>query len=329
MTTSPQPSPRLSTIIPTGDTVTIRVEDVYPTTIDDLWEAVTDPERLARWIAVVDGEPGLGKTVGVRFTSTFQGYGTVETCDPPHGYTVRVTDDETPDQTMMTVRLSEEPGGTRLVVEDSGIPADEAAAHGAGWQVHLEDLRTVLDGGTPTPWRERWQQLIDDYRGPRLLGTMHAAGEVGALRLQERYDTDIDDLWSAFTDRDRLARWLGEFTGDLELGGSYRNRMYASGATGTGTVVECEPPRRFVVQVGDDDGVGQQEAEVVLTPDGDGTLLHLEHRGLPTGMLPGYGAGTQIHLEDLTAHVAGGERCDSDARMQVLYPAYQREPVLG
>ena len=29
----------------------VRVEDVYATDIDDLWEACTDPDRLARWIA--------------------------------------------------------------------------------------------------------------------------------------------------------------------------------------------------------------------------------------------------------------------------------------
>ena len=31
----------------------VRVEDVYATGIDDLWEACTEPERLVRWIADV------------------------------------------------------------------------------------------------------------------------------------------------------------------------------------------------------------------------------------------------------------------------------------
>ena len=39
-----------------GDTGTVHVEDVYNTDIEDLWGAVTDPERLARWIARVDGD---------------------------------------------------------------------------------------------------------------------------------------------------------------------------------------------------------------------------------------------------------------------------------
>jgi uncharacterized protein YndB with AHSA1/START domain len=48
----------------------IRVEDVYDTDIDDLWEACTEPERLARWIAEVSGDLRVGGTIHATFTST-------------------------------------------------------------------------------------------------------------------------------------------------------------------------------------------------------------------------------------------------------------------
>ena len=32
----------------------------YPTSVDDLWQAVTDPERIPRWFAAVDGDLRLG-----------------------------------------------------------------------------------------------------------------------------------------------------------------------------------------------------------------------------------------------------------------------------
>ena len=45
---------------------------------------------------------------------------------------------------------------------------------------------------------------------------------------------------------------------------------------------------------------------------------------MPLHMVAGYGArGPLVDVEDLTAHIAGRERCDSDARMAELYPAYQ------
>lgn len=47
----------------------------------------------------------------------------------------------------------------------------------------------------------------------RTLGTLRAADGKGVVRLEDRFDTDMDDLWSALTDPRRLARWLGEVEG--------------------------------------------------------------------------------------------------------------------
>jgi uncharacterized protein YndB with AHSA1/START domain len=38
----------------------IRIEGVYETDVDDLWQACTDPERLARWIVQVAGTSASG-----------------------------------------------------------------------------------------------------------------------------------------------------------------------------------------------------------------------------------------------------------------------------
>jgi hypothetical protein len=40
---------------------------------------------------------------------------------------------------------------------------EESSAHGAGWQVHMEDLGTYLSGGEPTSWRTRWVELTPAY----------------------------------------------------------------------------------------------------------------------------------------------------------------------
>ncbi len=51
--------------------------------------------------------------------------------------------------------------------------------------------------------------------GTRILGSLRSADGAGVVRIEDRYDTDIDDLWSAITDPVRLARWHGELEGDL------------------------------------------------------------------------------------------------------------------
>ena len=159
--------------------------------------------------------------------------------------------------------------------------------------------------------------------GNRIVGTLRTADGKGVVRMEDRFDTDIDDLWSALTDSGRLARWLGEFEGDLRLGGEFRARFFASGWEGTGRVEACEPPRRLLLLTEQPGQSGEHVIEVTLAADGDHTILVWEERGMPLDQLAAYGAGIQVHVEDLTAHLAGRERCDADARWNELIPAYQ------
>ena len=162
----------------------------------------------------------------------------------------------------------------------------------------------------------------DTPAGTRIVGSLRAVDGKGAVRMEDRYETDIDDLWSALTDPRRLARWLGEVEGDLRLGGEFRARFFASGWEGTGRVDACEPPRRLLLTM----SPGQQDETVIeawLADAGDQTTLVIEERGLPLGEIASHGAGWQAHVEDLAAHVAGGEAADWRSRWTELTPAYQ------
>jgi hypothetical protein len=46
-------------------------------------------------------------------------------------------------------------------------------------------------------------------------------------------------------------------------------------------------------------------------------------RGMPLDKIAFYGAGWQIHVEHLAAHIAGRERGDIEARWDELVPPYQ------
>jgi uncharacterized protein YndB with AHSA1/START domain len=158
----------------------------------------------------------------------------------------------------------------------------------------------------------------------RILGSLGSADGKGIVRMEDRFDIDIDDVWSALTDPSRLARWYGEVEGDLRLGGEYRARLFSSGWEGTGRVEACEPPQRLVVRIKDADEPDEQDIEVMLTPDGHQTILVWEERGMPVDLLSAYGAGVQIHVEDLADHLSGRDRQDdAKARWDELHPAYQ------
>jgi len=89
----------------------------------------------------------------------------------------------------------------------------------------------------------------------------------------------------------------------------------------------CEPARRLLLTMRDaDPQPGQPDEELIeitLAADGDQTILVWEERGMPPDLLAAYGAGVQIHVEDLNAYLAGRERVDAAARWAELMPAYQ------
>lgn len=139
----------------------VRVEDVFDTDIADLWSAVTDPARLARWIAAVEGDLRLGGVVRARFTSTWEGPGRIDVCEAPNRLVVTMEPD-TDDETVIEAVLTAEGDRTRLVVEERGLPLDVLHSHGAGWQAHIEDLTGYL-AGRESVWRSRWEALTPVY----------------------------------------------------------------------------------------------------------------------------------------------------------------------
>src|SRR6267154_526079 len=117
--------------------------------------------------------------------------------------------------------------------------------------------------GGPGETRAKEHQMTGNARaGSRILGSLRSADGKGVVRMEDRFDTDIDDVWSALTDPGRLARWIGEVEGGLR-----------------------QPDVKVI--------------EVTLDADGDPTILVVEERGMPLDLLAAYGAGIQVHVEDL------------------------------
>jgi uncharacterized protein YndB with AHSA1/START domain len=169
---------------------------------------------------------------------------------------------------------------------------------------------------------------------PVILGVLALAEGRGVLRLRERLAAPIDEVWSAITDPTRLAAWYALVEGDLRLGGELRIFVEADDWEGTGRVEACEPPRRLSVTSRESEeswrrGRGaapfDESLEVRLEPDGEGTDITFEVSGLPLKPLAAYGAGWQIHLENLAGHLTGGPSPDSEARWAALVPAYEAQ----
>jgi len=97
--------------------------------------------------------------------------------------------------------------------------------------------------------------------------------------LHRGYATSPEDVWAAFTESDRLARWFGRYTGHGRPGGTVEltvtGELDAGGEVAdpvTVAVHECAPPHRLVVEV-PSNGTGSWWIAVDIAPEGDGAAL--------------------------------------------------------
>ena len=151
-----------------------RVECRVDAGIEDLWSALPDPVRLARWHGRARGDLRPGGTFRLSLDSEgWDGTGRVEACEPPLRFRVATREsDESwraghgapPFDEHIDVELRAEGDQTDLVVEVSGIPRDLLVFYGAGWQAHAERLAAFLAGREEEATRARWDELVASYR---------------------------------------------------------------------------------------------------------------------------------------------------------------------
>ena len=155
-------------------------------------------------------------------------------------------------------------------------------------------------------------------------GQLRAEGDRCGVHFERRYEAAPEEVWSALTEPERLGRWLADVAElNLRVGGRFLLRWREGDGTQEtdGRVLALDPGRLLELDwtyPGEPSSVARFE----LRPDGDGTILVLDHRGLPPSAIAGYGAGWHSHLDSMEAHLSGGE-ADWSARFVELGPAYE------
>jgi uncharacterized protein YndB with AHSA1/START domain len=130
-----------------------------------------------------------------------------------------------------------------------------------------------------------------------------AAGTARVCTLSQAHDTDLADLWDAFTSPERIARWFLPVSGDLTVGGAYQLQGHAHG-----TIERCDPPHSFAATWEYGDDVSWIEIRLVEESPGRTrfTLDHIAHVGDErwTQYGPGaVGVGWDLGLTGLLLHL--------------------------
>ncbi|ANZ35718.1 hypothetical protein BBK82_06135 [Lentzea guizhouensis] len=124
-----------------GDKLVIRRQ--YKATREDVWDAITTPERLVRWFLPISGD----LRVGGRYQLEGNAGGEVVRCDPPAeiGLTWEIGEMHTD----VLVRLEADGDTTVLTLTHSPMPGEFVPGTGAGWELGLVALEKHLAGDLP------------------------------------------------------------------------------------------------------------------------------------------------------------------------------------
>lgn len=97
------------------------------------------------------------------------------------------------------------------------------------------------------------------------------AGEARVVTISQAYrGADVENLWDACTNPERIPRWFLPVTGELRVGGRYQLEGNAGG-----TVLSCDPPTAFAATW--EYGGEVSWIEVRVSPAPDGARFEIEH----------------------------------------------------
>jgi uncharacterized protein YndB with AHSA1/START domain len=150
-----------------GDRRTLTLTREFRAPIDDVWAAVTEPERLARWIGTFTGDPASGR---VAFVMTSEGMTEPEDmeireCDPPR--VLRLTSHVGEERWLLDLLLDEQEGVTTLTFTQPDVDPVAAESVGPGWEYYLDRLVAAESGGDVGAIdfeRDYYPAMIEHYR---------------------------------------------------------------------------------------------------------------------------------------------------------------------
>lgn len=273
------------TLLADGPLRTVTLQHEYAATPDEVWDAVTSPERIERWLGAVQVN-GDDYVLQMRGDVVPAVTGKVVECAAPGRLLVSWNFRGEP-ASEIELRIEATGQGSLLTFTQSQVEAIEAGSRGAGWQHYLSQLAGVL--GEPGELPD-WEELRASYRTQEAalvaadLGTEAGGWTVALDRL---LDAEPADVWSAITEPDRIGRWLWpviEWPDDpareraLQAGDRFVLGDANTDETKRGfEVLSMEPGRRMVVRWG---AIGA-EVTFDVEPVADGTMLRLHQSAAP------------------------------------------------
>ncbi|MEJ7722372.1 MAG: SRPBCC domain-containing protein [Ilumatobacteraceae bacterium] len=355
--TTTEPVALLARLRAEDDGPAARLERTFAATADEVWAAITDPQRISRWLAplTMRGEPQPGTTYTFDFGDGGSTHGEIVACTRGERLEVTWGFEGHPDS-IVVVELRPGDDGTTLVLDHRRLPDDQAIGYGAGWDAYIARLAADVDVDVDVDelpdWDEHFVAVLPAYRSAYPGGVAGTAVPSGHLLgtsdhpvviVERMLKATPAEVWQAWTDPERLVRWLGAVDAPMDNpGATVRVAMAATELPDDPSAAENPATftvREAVAPSGDTEGrlvfVFDDAADpggvvtVTMQADGDDAchlVLRQAMAAAPTalGYSSGFGAGWEGFfdwLEDALAEREHGQDLTYDA----VTPHYERQ----
>jgi uncharacterized protein YndB with AHSA1/START domain len=157
----------IGTIRRDGASLAVIFEREFTATPDEIWAALADSHRLARWFARPVGTLAVGQTVRLILGDEPGQYADlrIDACAAPERIEGEWTFPGEPSTTLrVTLRPLDNGKRTHLMLENTGFPPTRTAGYGCGWHHYVDSLDAHLRDAEPPSFADYHPAMLDTYR---------------------------------------------------------------------------------------------------------------------------------------------------------------------
>ncbi len=150
-----------------GDELDVRFERFYPRSVETVWSALTEPERLRDWMGAALVEPRVGGRIELMIGAAHPMTGRILVWDAPRVLEFTWSNADAPNSTVR-YELIRDGDGARVIFTHRRMPHARSALMLPGWHTFFAILASLLEGTTPPrserSWRDMQGVYVDHYQ---------------------------------------------------------------------------------------------------------------------------------------------------------------------
>jgi uncharacterized protein YndB with AHSA1/START domain len=149
-----------------GGRAAVRFDRIFLVAADEIWAAITEPERISGWLGDVQGACVVGQRIRIVLGDRPDGVVNVDIrrCVAPARVELTWTQPgEEPTELyadLHALRL----GHTRIVLDHAGLTPESVVAHACAWHYWLDALDAHLSGDPVPPLESYYPAMLAKYR---------------------------------------------------------------------------------------------------------------------------------------------------------------------